>query len=78
MSIRCTITGNMATKFRRCRSSRIADAIAADGMVVESDLFGSDRHASSHSLPGSREPRKLHALYTRTAGSETWAQYWEH
>ena len=27
----------------RCRSSRLADAIAADGMVVESDPFGSGR-----------------------------------
>ena len=27
----------------RCRSSRLADAIAADGIVVESDPFGSGR-----------------------------------
>ena len=27
----------------RCRSSRLADAIAADGTVVESDPFGSGR-----------------------------------
>ena len=27
----------------RCRSSRLADAIAADGKVVESDPFGSGR-----------------------------------
>ena len=34
-SIRCTVTGSMA--------SGLADAIAADGTVVESDRFGSGR-----------------------------------
>ena len=43
MSIRCTVTGNMATKFSEMSILPIilADGIAADGMVVESDPFGS-------------------------------------
>ena len=42
-SIRCTVTESMATKFSEMSILLIilADAIAADGMVVESDPFGS-------------------------------------
>ena len=51
--------------------------LAVDGMVVESDPFGSgrpsigfkyrqiDMRPTIYRLPGSGEPRKLHALHTR-------------
>ena len=68
----------MATKFNDMSILRLANAIAVDGMVVESDPFGSgrpsigfkyrqiDTRPAIYSLPGSGEPRKLHALHTRT------------
>ena len=44
MSIHCTVTGRVwPLNSARCRSSRLADAIAADEMVVEIDPFGSGR-----------------------------------
>ena len=77
MSIRCTVTGSMTTKFSEMSILQLANAIAVDGMVVESDPFGSgrpsigfkyrqiDTRPAIYSLPGSGEPRKRHALHTR-------------
>ena len=44
-SIRCIVTmySSMATKFSEMSILRLANAIAVDGMVVESDPFGSGR-----------------------------------
>ena len=61
----------------RLANAIAVDGMAVDGMVVESDPFGSgkpligfkyrqiDMRPAICSLPGSGEPRKLHALHTR-------------